>query len=350
MSNYINKTERNEKTKKNSNMLNFKILSIMKARLLKFLFTMVAVLAVTNGFSQIYQPYSQMSDSSGMGITDTVTVSGDSAKMLPYYVRPDNVLNDMTGDYVPGTQPSDQGIYSNFSWTYKSVSGNATINYENGAAADTVPYVEVEFTTTTSGDPDTLYVEETSAGGCTGDTVNLPIYIVDEPSFNVTGNGTDSIGYEVCAKGPTPIEINSLTDNGVTGGDLRFRVDSITDQLNPDLSSAGELQSTSFYQNVHEDSLGVPNTDIFQHNLGVQNGEITQYTFKIYGMSDHISRKSDYLSLSDKTGGTNSQYTYYPPTNGPGGTTGDNASKIVYIVYPTPQTGDIYYIPNSFDQ
>jgi hypothetical protein len=283
-----------------------------------------------------------MTDSSSLAQNDTVTVSNTVNKSLPYFVRPDNVLNDFTGSYSPGTQPANQGIYTTFSWSYNTGSGSATLSYTNGAAADTVPYVEVQFTGVTSGNPDTLVVSETSDGGCSGDPVKLPIEVVAEPSFNVTNNGTDSIGYEVCASGSTPIEIASFTDNNVRGGYLQFHVDSVVDQLNSDLSLASNITTSGDLYNVRmsEDSLGINNADLFTHDLSARNGKITRYTFNVYGMSDHISRKSDFLT---NTAGNDNAFTYYNPTNGSPG------SKITYIVYPKPQTGDIYYVPGTWD-
>lgn len=334
-------------------MLNFKILSIMKARLLKLLFTMVAVLAVTSLSAQ-NEPYTEMdNDWADLGINDTVTVSNTVNKWIPYYVEPDATINNLTAPYDTAAAPESQNIYTSFSWTFDNSNGGASVSSRPrplGSSNDTVPYIEYQFTSTNSGvGPDTVQVVETSDGGCPGDPVKVPVVVVEEPSFNVTGNGSDSIGYEICASPDQPIEISSIANNTVSGGNLRFQVDSVVDILNPDMSvnTADVVNSGNLYVDMAEDSMGVANSDIFRHPLLPKSNSITRYTFNFYGMSDHVSRKSDYISIveagGDETGGTPSDFTYYQPANG------TPSSKITYIVYPTPQTGDIYYIPSDYD-
>ncbi len=319
---------------------------IMKTKnLLKVMFTVVAIFAVAATFAQTHEPYTEMSNEfAATGDNDTVTVSNTVTKWLPYYVEPDNVLNSMSADYDPTTDPESQGIYTSFGWSFDGTNGGGTasLQYQPDAANDTVPYVEVQFTGTNT-DADTLIVTETSDGGCAGDPVKLPIVVVNEPVFDVTTD-TDNDTIEICDSPGYAITVASIADNGITGGNLKFEMDSTVETLNADMSvKTTEQATTTVYPTIPENgNLGGTDVTVFTHDLTTRNGDITRYSFIFNGMSDHISRKTDYLALADRTGGTDSEFNYYGPTTGGNGK--------VFIVYPTPNTGDIYYIPNDFNQ
>lgn len=315
-------------------MLNFKMLDVMKARLLKITLSLAMFFLTAGAFAQNV-PYAVMTDSSGMGEADTVTVSDTEVKYLPYYVRPDAALNNMTAPYDPtlnsgADTPEEQGIYTSFSWSY---AGGADLRYQPNQSNDTVPYVEISFTATGNFD---LTVIETSDGGCPGAPVTLPIEVVAEPSFEVTN---DANPIEICETANQPIELDSLADNGVSGETLKFDLDSTVYNLNPDLTIDGvALNDVKVYPTLDESNLGGTNVTAFNHDLTVRNNQITQYTFTFNGMSDHVSRKTDFLT---NQAGADASFTYYAPSS--------SENSITYIVYPTPQTGNIYYVPNSFN-
>ena len=320
-------------------MSNFNLRMMKTNRLLKITLSIAMLFIVGGLFAQPYQPYAEMTGSSGDGITDTVTVSNTVTKYLPYYVQPDATLNNMTGDYVPSDPPEDQNIYTSFNWT---IPADATPQYQP-AGNDTVPYVELSFDPAAVGNTYTLEVVETSDGGCSGTPVTQDIVAVAEPSFEVTGDA-DNDTIEMCDNSNYPIQVASIANNDVDGGDLKFEIDSIVDNLDAEGNVTGTPSpSTTEYIAIPEDgNLGGTDVTVFNHDLVTQNGEITRYSFTFNGISDHISRKSDYLAQSLGASPSDNEFNYYPQTSG-----GD---ALVYIVYPTPQTGDIYYVPNDFDQ
>ncbi|MFO8234086.1 MAG: hypothetical protein R6U04_01590 [Bacteroidales bacterium] len=317
----------------------------MKARnLLKLLFTMTAVFAFTATFAQ-NPPHSIMIESDATSV-DSVTVSDNVDKYLPYYVEPDATLNSISDPYNTSENPESQGIYTSFSWSYEDVSGNDAYEFQyEPAGNDTVPYVKVRFTESNYGnDADTLSVIETSDGGCPGDPVKLPIMVFDEPSFDVT-NDTDNDTIEMCDNENYSIQVASITDNGVTDGNLKFHVDSLVENIDADGNSidAGDgdpIANATVYPTISEDgNLGVTDgVEVFTHDLVARNGDITRYSFTFYGISDHISRKTDYLSNESAT---DADFTYYEPDS--------EGNTLVFVVFPPPETGNIQYIPNNFD-
>ncbi|MEF8811429.1 MAG: hypothetical protein V5A47_10935 [Bacteroidales bacterium] len=329
---------KNQKQSRNKKfMSNFNLRMMKTNRLLKITLSIAMLFIAVGLFAQPYQPYAEMTGSSGNGITDTVTVSNNVTKYLPYYVEPDATLNNMTGDYNPNNDPESQGIYTSFSWTIPT---DATAQYQPDASNDTVPYVELRFDATGSM---TLSVEETSDGGCSGTPVTQDIVAVAEPSFEVTtDNDNDTL--EICDRPGEAIQVASIADNGVQGGNLKFEVDSVVDNLDVDGNVTGtpSPSSTEYIAISEAGNLGGTDVTVFNHDLVTQNGEITRYSFTFNGINDHISRKSDYLAQGLGASPGDSEFNYYPQTSG--------GNALVYIVYPTPQTGNIYYVPNNFDQ
>lgn len=314
-------------------MLNFRI---MKARnLLKVLFTMTAVFAFTATFAQ-NPPYDEMTATQDDG-PDMVTVSDNVEKYVPYFVEPDATINSFSGDYdETNSDLEGQGIVTTFTWSY---TGGHNFQYQPDNNNDEAPYVEVSFTETGSFE---LSVEETApGGGCTGDPVTLNIEVVDEPSFEVTDE-TDAI--EMCDNEAYPIELASIAGNGVSGGDLQFQVDSVVENIDADgntidAGGGNPITDETVYHSISEDgNVGGTNVEVFTHDLTARNGEITRYTFTFNGISDHISRKTDYLANQSAN---DENFTYYSHTSA--------ENTLVYIVYPTPETGDIRYVPESFD-
>ena len=318
----------------------------MKTRLLKITLSFAMLFIAAGVFAQTHEPYTEMTnDYATTGDNDTVTVSNSETKWVPYYVEPDATLNNLTSNYDPNNDDEEsQGVYTDFTWTYDNTNGSvASLRGQPNAGNDSVPYIELQFTTANgNGDADTLVVTETSQGSCAGSPVKLPIVVVDEPSFDVTTDG-DNDTLEICDRSGEPINVASIASSNVQGGDLKFQVDSTIETINTDGSQISLLNSNTVYPTIPEDgNLGQSNVTVFSHDLETRNSEITRYSFTFNGISDHISRKTDYLSLATSDGSNDSEYNYYGPSTG-----GD---ALVYIVYPTPSTGDMYYVPNNFDQ
>lgn len=314
-------------------MLTFKTLSIMKTRLLKITLSF-AMLFIAAGIFAQNQPYTEMSGSSGDATTDMVTISDAITKAMPYYVEPDNTINDLTAAYDPEQDPVAQGVNTTFEWDY---AGGADTTH---VTSDESPYIEISFTEIGTFQ---LSVTETApGGGCAGDPVTMDIQVVDEPSFEVTA-GTENDTVEICDRPGESITVSSIADNGLTAGDLKFEVDSLVQTIDAEGNELTELNNETVYPAIPEDgNLGGTDVEVFTHDLVSRNGEITRYSFTFNGISDHISRKTDFIAngLAGTTPG-DGDFNYYPQTDG-----GD---ALVYIVYPTPETGEIYYVPNDYD-
>jgi len=337
-------------------MLNVKLRIMKKKNLLKFLFTAIAVFVVTGVFAQNV-PYAEMTDNSGTATTDMVTVSNTIVKYLPYYVEPDDVLNSLDSDYDPtlggGTGSLvDQGINSTFEWTFL----NSDDSENDGSAysfrylptsspEDQAPYVEVSFDQVGQYK---LSVLETSQGGCPGgSSVVSPVQVIAEPSFQVTSDGND-VTYERCALTNEPIQVYRIPSNGVSGGDLYFEVDFSVDNIdiNTDPATVTEVTATTTrHISISED--GNMGTDapvtVVSEGLPVEGNAITRYTYTFKGINDHISRKTDFLAMGlSGTTPSPEDFNFYNPDGG-------SEVTITYMIYPAPNTGDIYYVPNDYN-
>jgi hypothetical protein len=101
---------------------------------------------------------------------------------------------------------------------------------------------------------------------------------------------------------------------------------------------------------VNADGTAEADLDLLtNYDISVQGGDVTRYRFSFGaaddGISDMISRKSDYLKggIAGTDPGDEQSWTYYDATDG------GNGTNIDVVVYPKPQTGNIYYVPNDFD-
>lgn len=294
----------------------------------------MALFIGSNMMGQDAPGFMNANDASNDGtVPDTVT----AGVAVPYFVMPDAVLNSgFSAAYDTLADRSSQGLSSTWTW-FGGVAGRATVSFQS---QDNGPYAEVTWSGTGL---DTLFVYETSEATCVGDTSPIRTIVVAAPAFDATTDGP-GLGdtTQICVTTGVDISVASITDNGIGGGNLQFSVDSLVQTVDADLAVLSTVSATTtFYPTVAENAaLGNANVVVFTKDLTVRGGAITMYSFTFTGLSDHISRKSDYLGLTDKTGATDSEYTYYAPTQ---------STSRVWIVYPAPNTGDIYYIPRTFN-
>jgi hypothetical protein len=359
------------------------------SRLLKITLS-IAILAFlsTNVLGQVGDisspnaPGNMIENTGGPNIgTDSVT----AGVIVPYYVTPDPVLNDgFTEPYDP-TASSNQGFTSTWNW---SVTGTLLNDSTQGAGkygsggsdnSGTGPYLEVIWDAPAgdpSADPQTLEVTEEGAAGCPGTTSQLTVQVFPAPSFtpvSSSGNQNSNPQIEVCGTQYYDVQMYEITDNWVGTGIMKIMLDITVDSVDASapfgagLGAPGNEIRVSTDTVVYYDDGGGPTTPVdangtAENNVSLFNGgyyvtpvdgRVTRYTFDFGttdgGISDQVSRKSDYLSVGASDAGDgpgNDQgWTYYDATgNGTDGTTID------LVCYPEPNTGNIYYVPNDFDQ
>jgi len=352
-------------------MLNFKILSIMKARLLKITLSFAMLLIAAGAFAQgPYPAGNQINTGSVANPVDSVT----AGQPIPYYVSPDPVLNpSFDGTYEPGNNAD--GLNSSEDWVWSlgtSGVGGSTANQGQDADGNQDgPYIEVTWTDPGMGAPvtDSIYVQENNTNvGCGGDSSALEVLVFAPPEFtpvdNGDGNASTDAFIELCGSQQYDINLASIADNHVTTGDLKIRLDSIAvDNVSasaPQGGSTGDIRANEdtvvVWSGTPVDAAGGAETNVTllaNYPINVQNNDVTRYRFVFEedgnsaptntdGISDQISRKSDYIAVGGSDPADEQQWTYY----GPNGTT----TTRDIVVYPQPNTGDIYYVPNDFDQ
>ena len=292
-------------------------------------------------------PYTQMNQlADPTAYTDTVT----TGVAVPYFVMPDPVLNDaFLGTYDPSLTNAVNDLESE--WTWFKGDGDLTGGIVPATGDADAPYVQVTWTGT-GGDSDTLWVREdiemgSSGSMCEGDSSWIEVVVVDEPFFVVRPAG-DNVVYH-CGNTTEDLTIDSVANNLVRGGNFYFDYDIVIDNLNADLSlDANVSTDNNVYDTVARPAGALPYEDLVMipmYDFNLLNSKITRYTFTLNGVNDHISRKSDFLSLTDQSGETVSEYTFYTPESG-----GGEETDIIVYVFPRPETGDIFYIPNDFNK
>lgn len=378
-------------------MSNFNLRTMKTGRLLKITLS-IAVLAFMSG-NVFGQSTLELSDGTTPG-TDLSEAPGDGSVVdhvtegyrVPYDVTPDDVLNSSFSEpYVIGTQ--DQSFNSGWNWDFNTNNtvgdgaANATIyngGYDDDNSAEygyNHPYVEVEWTrsggaTAGSGEQAYIEVQETSqSGSCNGSWNWLSVQVYAAPEFTFTdgsNGGTDqetadaSGVIELCDGGggiTRDILIANIPDNGIPiaagetfeNGNFKFRLDKDVAILD----GGGGVVSTegTSIDSIATVSMEFGNGIVLHsgHDLGTltDGGEaqITRYRFDFgttidgltstnNGITDPVQRKSQYLTNPDAT---DADWDYIANTGG-------NADMLTIITYPAPETGNIHYVPNNFDQ
>jgi len=236
---------------------------------------------------------------------DTVTVGST----MPYAVTPDPIIAGMPGMNA-----------STFIW---SVTDNADVDLADGAifnvvqgdAGDTLTYDSITVVWgATTGSYKVKVAEKSNpqfGTGCTGDTEQRNILIVEAPT--ITFDGTDgggcgitthSVPLTVSGYGPFEVDFNITYDDG-SGPEAPV---SVTDRAVGTASDAGSNLSLT---------LGLTASD-----LGSGDGT---YTIQITDVTDAVSRKS----LAAVAGNT-------------------DANTYVVGKYPTPDTSPIRHLENEY--
>ncbi len=345
-------------------------------RLLKITLS-IAVLAFLST-NVVGQTYPGNLINSGIVASPEDSVTGGVA--IPYFVYPDPVLNsNFSEPYDPTTNPApDLNPDERWDWFFLPSGPGGTFGTQgyDGNGTQEGPYIPVTWNApgNADGSPavDSIYVRERNTNGsCVGDTSILGVRVFDPPAFTpVANDGTQNTDpeIEVCGTQYYDIQMSSITDNHVNTGILKIMLDISVDSVSasaPFGSSEKNWRSEGDTV-VYYDDGGGPTTPVNADNndetavslfnggyyVTPINGGVTRYTFSFGGsddgISDQVSRKSDYLSVGGTDAGAgpgnDQNWNYYTATDGGDGTTID------LVVYPQPNTGNIYYVPNDFDQ
>ena len=300
--------------------------------LLKLALTMVAMLTITGAMAQISADYQQVTVEV-LGTTNISYVT--SGKAMPFYEQPDSYYHP---DYS-----ADGSLTPGFTWTW-TISGAAT---KQGESAN---YVEILIPTGLTAETDyTLSVNVTAPsthGGCSGTAVTTTVRgvpapemgAVNYPYFNTTLGLSDGETYSVCgdmAAADVNVQLTGyprfelkwtltrvqIDEEGNNVGVVSTIVDNSTGQALTGTNSLTRVTNTNYllhnYAHVMLDDGGSPAVPYR-----------TKYVYTLGGISDLISRKSDYLGTKTWYADTNQVYTI--------------------IVNPTPKTGPIFHIPNNW--
>jgi len=303
-----------------------------KTNIFKIVMTLVMAFIVTGAFAQLATDNTDFVDNT---TTDYVTIN----KSMPYYVEPDGLYSpsfdaslSLTGD-----------VNTTFSWTYTPpVSGSATVDTDNNN------YQEVTFNELGIW---TIKVEETYNAGCAGTAVTQTVEVVDTPGIagfdffeNTLGITSGGAAYEYCGNQTTSDDIN-IAFNGFPNFQLDWQLD--VEEIDGTGATVVNANNATLVDNTAATGtpqvLGGGNALVRAEptgNLTIEsrtftmiqdastNDVRTKYTYTFNGVTDNISRKSDYGKTA----------TWYDI----GGYTFE------IIVNPAPETGPIYHIKNDW--
>ena len=342
-------------------MLNVKLRIMKKKNLLTFIFIALFASMSVNVIGQdATVPFSDMTATQDDG-TDYVTVNTE----MMYFVVPDPVLNNTAEPYDTSETRVINGVNSTFTFEWGGT-GTGDANFYVPQADADAPYRVIHFVQEGSL---VLNAIETGPGGttgCPGSTTSLNIEVIAEPSFTV-GDGDDVVQtIEICdSDGAAGYDLTidnisvAYTGTGNVNilGDISVDTDNDADGTFEN-NIAARTKNDTLYQ--IDNNAGSPSTTIAtgiwmgaQDGDGDTNPNVTRYRYDFggtvegtnnNGINDPISRKSDYFenALSQEASIEPGDFQFYAASDA-------NANDMIIdiIVYPTPSTGDIYYVPND---
>lgn len=291
-------------------------------------------------------------------------------KAMPFWVWPSAAYNP-NFNFAIGAYASPATITTNvtsaFAW---SATGAPTIVPFQVAAVDR-NYATFSWPLAAVG-TQTITVTETPASGvCPATAVTYDVNVIDEPSFTITtvaskfgltnliqsncwaavGNNTTAIPFAVgTADEDYPyafyldykiFTVDGLDVSGnvpVTAGDLNTGgagVTAVAYDSRVNGVVAGVPTTTGNPITVGSGTNLIPSTD-----FPAVGNKITVYEFALAGYNAKVSRTSDYLAKAITTNAIRDNWGTY--------TQYGTAAKYYIVALPTPVTGPIYHISNSF--
>ncbi len=365
-----------------------------KTNILKVLMTLTLALVISGAFAQNNTGSTQWTAagqatvgdytrSNGTPITNPadalVTAPTDKitiGQAMPFFVWPSAAYNPDFDYTALGTDYSAitdvvTGVTSDFAWV--SAGGAITNYYSDGTAVDDgngiKNYVEISWAAAGN---QVIQVTETPASGvCPASSVYFGVEVIAQPNVTITSAaalGLDRVIESNCWAVATdnetaiPFTINNANEeypyhfrltytiynvDGLDGsGNLPVDGNNDLDATDPSVSAAlaydnkinGVVAGTPSAANPIVVNAG---TDLLAAatDFEVKNNKITVYEFDLAGYSGKISRKSDYVTL--RNGALdNTLYQNYSVYG--------TAEKFYVVALPTPVTGPIYHIDNTW--
>jgi len=319
-----------------------------KTNILKIFMTLVLAFVISGAFAQLNDPAGDYT-STDTDATHKVTIG----TRVPFWVEPDSyfnpgfeaAVNAVTGaalqTYISGAKAE---IVSTFVWSVPTAPAGGVATPSNQSDN----YVEYTFTVAT-GDY-VLSVVET-AGACPGTAETMTVTVVDEPTMawvTADQDGCSPVTSAVIADITGDLDGDDMTlfwsftaSNVDSDWDGVFPVDAAYNEtdITAAAAAAESVSDFDFASGTAQFFAATGNqTLIASQDWDAMNSAITIYTFTLEGVTDKVSRKSDYLNVFSAADLTDETiYTQY------------GTSDVVRIVVrPAPATGPIYHITNSW--
>lgn len=301
----------------------------------------------------------------GVPYTDFVTVG----KPMPFFVWPSVAYNpnwdytafDANFPTVAQIAPAAT-VLSTFAW--RTATGNAApvVGDLAAAAGATRNYIEIT-ASATAGDYTLIEVTETAPapGSCAGAPVYFGFRAVGVPTLSITNAVSSTMGLtNVISSGcgdRTGIAItatfNTANESAPYHINLGYNVFNATVDGSGNITIGTEITGDAGVPSVFGvNGSATPSTSnpivsnaspiVASQDYTVENNLPTVYRFTYYNVNGAVSRKSDYIDKREAVLGAGAyDFTYYPTVPG--------AGTVYYIVaLPTPVTGPIYHIANTF--
>jgi len=316
-----------------------------KMNFLKIAFTLVLAMAITGTFAQSTDVPGAATD---YATTGALTVMEGTT--VPIYALPDNYFHPTYDADAAGT------LTAGFSWYWTEPSGDIVFSNNN---PDAVTFTNEDNYTTISGftvagtNPYTINALEIAPaawGGCDdGAGQNIVVTVVAQPA--ATLGGTTS--YNLCAgDAGLPADVTAT----ITGGWQNYRlvwsleIKTLTgagaDKDFYETDKATPIVLAPFlaeeYTTAAPEAVGGAGAHAITSVAGgytVIDASSTVYTYTLVSVNDQASRFGEFIGKNGVEG-TDDTFNYYPLVA---------ADEVVTIrVNPTPTTGPIYHIVNTW--
>ncbi len=313
----------------------------------------VAALFIGGAIAQTVVPGYTDGAGTGTNYVNTATQATTEVtvgKAIPFYADPDTYFH-------PSYNPEDgSGITAGFSWTwYTSAADSANITI--GATTDNYS----EITGATVGGPYTLNVVENGPICSDGTPETIAITVLAQPTFSLS----TTTNLELCLGDPglpaAPLQ-STITANGASDYHMVWNLEIYTMSGSPaaadewfdtDLvTSLGGAQAyaeefTTAAPDQTQTAAGTFNLTAMTPN-GIIGSKSTVYVYTLTSINDLVSRRGDFLTIDDAIQGSGnavnstawSDFAYYAVAG----------QTVTITVHPTPVTGPIFHINNTWAQ
>ena len=316
----------------------------MKKIMMRKISTALLVAAMFGGgvFAQTVIPgYDDGASGSNYNSTDVeATTDVTTGKTIPLYAEPDSY-------YHPTYDPTTgSGLTTGFSWTWSTTAGTGDVTL--GTASD-------NYNTVTGGTVGTATVSVRENGPlCSdSDSSDITINILAVPTASLSSTAD----LELClgAGGlPTSAIQATIDDNSATDFHLVWRLEIYTldntgaedEWFDASLTSMGT--SEDYAANYTEDSPDSQTsngtfdlTSVIPNALATA-GKTTVYEYTLTSINDLVSRRGDFLTIAgsgDVNTAADDDFVYYAV-----------GESLTITIHPTPVTGPIYHISNTWAQ